>query len=148
MPGCPVSQTLNVFNGLTFSSLQYSIYRVAVKVNENLIALKDSNYGQLVPRDWYISLDLKWTRLGTDIQLKGQCHEIFDFWFFHKSVSPKPLSIYTIRAVSNCFENSRRYSQLKVHHWCCWQGWQMEKIFNHKSFIYFVWTPLESRVNL
>jgi hypothetical protein len=23
----------------------------------------------------------------------------------------------------------------------------MEKIFNHKSFNYFVWTPLESRVN-
>ncbi len=21
-------------------------------------------------------------------------------------------------------------------------GWQMEKIFNHKSFNYFVWTPL------
>jgi hypothetical protein len=20
--------------------------------------------------------------------LKGQCHEIFDFWFFHESVSP------------------------------------------------------------
>jgi hypothetical protein len=25
--------------------------------------------------------------------LKGQCHEIFDFWFFHESVCPKPLSI-------------------------------------------------------
>jgi hypothetical protein len=25
--------------------------------------------------------------------LKRQCHEIFDFWFFHESVSPKPLSI-------------------------------------------------------
>jgi hypothetical protein len=25
--------------------------------------------------------------------LKGQCHEIFCFWFFHESVSPKPLSI-------------------------------------------------------
>jgi hypothetical protein len=24
--------------------------------------------------------------------LKGQCHEIFDFRFFHESVSPKPLS--------------------------------------------------------
>ncbi len=54
---------------------------------------------------------------------------------------------YTIRAVSNFFENSRRYSQLKVHHWCRWHRWQMEKIFNHKSFNYFVWTPLGSRVN-
>jgi hypothetical protein len=25
--------------------------------------------------------------------LKGQCHEIFDFRFFHESVSPKPLSL-------------------------------------------------------
>jgi hypothetical protein len=25
--------------------------------------------------------------------LKGQCHEIFFFWFFHGSVSPKPLII-------------------------------------------------------
>jgi hypothetical protein len=25
--------------------------------------------------------------------LKGQCHEIFDFYFFHESVSPKPPSI-------------------------------------------------------
>jgi hypothetical protein len=26
-------------------------------------------------------------------RLKGQCHEIFHFWFFHESVSLKPLSI-------------------------------------------------------
>jgi hypothetical protein len=25
--------------------------------------------------------------------LKGQCHEIVDFWFFHESVFPKPLAI-------------------------------------------------------
>ncbi len=25
--------------------------------------------------------------------LKGQCHEIFNFWFFHESVSPKHVSI-------------------------------------------------------
>jgi hypothetical protein len=33
--------------------------------------------------------------------------------FFHESVSQAPE--YTVRAVSNFFENSRRYSQLKVH---------------------------------
>ncbi len=53
---------------------------------------------------------------------------------------------YTIRAVSNFFDNLRRYSQLKVHHWCRWHRWQIEKIFNHKSFNYFVWTPLGSIV--
>ena len=47
--------------------------------------------------------------------LKGQCYEIF--------------------------ENSRRYSQLKVQ---C----QMKKIFNQKSFNYFLGTPLCSRINL
>jgi hypothetical protein len=63
--------------------------------------------------------------------LKGQCHEIFDFrlstW-----ISLPQAPEYTIRAVSNFFENSRRYSQLKV---------PMEKIFNLKNFHYFVWTP-------
>jgi len=49
--------------------------------------------------------------------LKGQCHEIFDFWFFHESVTPKPLSI-PLGPFRFFFENSRRYSQLKVHHRC------------------------------
>ncbi len=48
--------------------------------------------------------------------LKGQCHEIFCFWFFSWISSPKPLRI--LKAVSNFFENSRRYSQLKVDHRC------------------------------
>ncbi len=55
---------------------------------------------------------------------------------------------YTKRAVSNFFENSRRYSQLKVHHRCRWHRWQMAKIFKLKNFNYFVWTPLGSRVNI
>jgi hypothetical protein len=53
-----------------------------------------------------------------------------------------------IRAISNFFENSRRYSQLKVHHRCQRHQWQMQKIFHQKSFNYFVWTPLGSRVYL
>jgi len=47
--------------------------------------------------------------------LKGQCHEIFCFRFFSWISFPQALE-YTIRAVSNFFENSRRYSQLKVDH--------------------------------
>jgi len=42
---------------------------------------------------------------------------------------------YTIKAISNFFENLQRFSQLKVHHRC-----QMEKIFNQKIFHYFFWT--------
>jgi hypothetical protein len=51
------------------------------------------------------------------VSLKGQCHEIFCFWFF-KSISFPPAPEYPIRTVSNFFENSRRYTQLKVDHRC------------------------------
>ncbi len=59
--------------------------------------------------------------------LKGQCRKFFDLWFFHESVSPKPLST-TI--TSSDFFNSRRYSQLKVHQ-CC--AFHLQCITNHKS---------------
>jgi hypothetical protein len=55
---------------------------------------------------------------------------------------------YPIKTVSNFFEISRRYSQLKVDHRCRWHRWQMKKIFNQKNFINFVGTPLDSRVNI
>jgi hypothetical protein len=41
---------------------------------------------------------------------------MFCFWFFSWISFPQAPD-YTIRAVSNFFENSRRYSQLQVHHW-------------------------------
>ncbi len=47
--------------------------------------------------------------------LKGQCHEIFDFRLFLRISFPQAPE-NTIRAVSNLFENSQRYSQLKLHH--------------------------------
>ncbi len=79
--------------------------------------------------------------------LKGQCHEISCFWFFSWISFPQAPD-YTIRAVSNFFKNSRRYSQFKVHHWCRWHQWQMEKIFNQKNFHYFFWTPFGSIVSI
>ncbi len=45
---------------------------------------------------------------------KGQCHEIFCFWFF-SWISFPPAPEYPNRTFSNFFENSRRYSQVKVH---------------------------------
>ncbi len=75
--------------------------------------------------------------------LKGKCHGIFDFRFSTWISFPQAPD-YSIGAVSNFFENSRRYSQLKVHHRCRWHRWQMEKIFN---LHYFFWTPLGSRVS-
>ncbi len=76
--------------------------------------------------------------------LKGQCHEIFCFWFF-SSISFPPAPEYPIWTVSNFFENSRRYSQIKVDHRCQRHRWQMKKIFNQKNFNNYVGTPLDSR---
>ncbi len=36
--------------------------------------------------------------------LKEQCHEIFDFWFFYESFSPKPLTCEYLREFSEKFE--------------------------------------------
>ncbi len=78
----------------------------------------------------------------TDFQ--GQYHEIFCFWFF-SWISFPPAPKYSIKTVSIFFENSRRYSQLKVCYRCRWHRWQMEKIFNLKNCNNFVWSPLGSR---
>ncbi len=91
-----------------------------------------------------------WSKKSRDsVPLKGQCHayEIFCFWFF-SWISFSQASDYTIRAVSKFFENSRRYSQLKVCHRYQRHRWQMEKTFKQKDFNNFVWTPLGSRVNI
>ncbi len=79
------------------------------------------------------------------MQLKGQCHEIFCFWFF-SSISFPPTPENPIWTVSNFFEISRRYSQLKVDHRCRWHRWQMKKIFNQKNLNRFIGTPLDGRV--
>ncbi len=67
--------------------------------------------------------------------------------FFHESVSPKHLSI-PLEPFRIFYENSRRYSRLKVHHRCQRHQWQMEKIFEQKNCTNFVWAPLGSRVNI
>jgi hypothetical protein len=71
--------------------------------------------------------------------LKRQCHQIFEFRFFHDSVIPKPLSI-RFRPFWIFLKNSMRYSQIKVLHWCLWHWWKMAKICNQKSFKYFFYT--------
>ncbi len=56
--------------------------------------------------------------------LKGECHKIFCFWF-SSWISFPPAPEYPIRTVSNFFENSRRYSQVKVHHRYQRHRWQI-----------------------
>jgi hypothetical protein len=59
-----------------------------------LVLLKDTwaiiRAQVIVIQKIYVGNELK---NNTFNPLKGQCHEIFDFWFFHESVSPKPLII-------------------------------------------------------
>ncbi len=61
-------------------------------------------------------------------------------------ISFPPTPECPVRTVSNFFENSRRYSQLKVDHRCRWHRWQIKKIFNQKNFNNFVGTPLDTRL--
>ncbi len=94
----------------------------------------------------YSSISVSQSHMHKMSDLKGQCHEIFCFWFFSSICFP-PAPECPSRTVSNFFENSRRYSQLKVDHQCSWHRWQMRKIFNKKNFNNFIGTPLDSRVN-
>ncbi len=55
---------------------------------------------------------------------KGQCHEIFCFWFF-PWISFPPAPEYSIKTVSNFFENSLRYMQVKVHRQYQRHRWQI-----------------------
>ncbi len=75
--------------------------------------------------------------------LKGQCHEIFCFWFYSLIRCFPPAPEYSIKNVSIFFENLRRYSQLKVCH-----GGKWKKIFNQKIFNNFIWSPLGGRGNI
>ncbi len=85
----------------------------------------------------------------TESAIKGQCHEIFNFWFFFMNQFPPSTWVYHLRRAFQIFcEISRKYSRLKVHHRCRWHQWQMEKIFKQKNLNYFICTPLGSSVNI
>ncbi len=49
------------------------------------------------------------------LPLKGQCHEIFCFRFLSWITFPQAPD-NNFKIISNFFENSRRYSQVNVHH--------------------------------
>ncbi len=68
------------------------------------------------------------------LTLKGQCHEIFYFWFFSWISFSQALE-YTSRAVSNFSENSRRYSQLKVDHRCQRHRWQTMRLISGWGYL-------------
>ena len=56
--------------------------------------------------------------------IKGTVSRDFCFWFFSR-ISFPPAPEYPIRTISNFFENSRRYSQVKVHHQYQRHRWQI-----------------------
>jgi hypothetical protein len=79
----------------------------------------------------------------TDLDFPDPEFLVMDLVFFHESVSPKPLSI-PLGPFQTCSKIAEiQYLQLKVHH-----RRQMKKIYNKKSFKYFFFTPLGSRVNI
>jgi hypothetical protein len=86
--------------------------------------------------------------IGTKV-LKGQYHEIFDFWFFHESVSPKPLS--TPLHHLGRFEFFQKFGETFAA-----QGAPpvlLTPVANGKTsiqrnFNYFVWTTLGSKVKI
>ncbi len=81
-------------------------------------------------------------------KLKGTLPWDFQIlFFFHESVSPKPLSIPL--GLFQIFSKIRGdILSSKCTTGVRWHRWQMEKIFNQKNFNYFVWTPLGRRVNI
>ncbi len=66
--------------------------------------------------------------------LKGTVSRDFLLLVFFINQFP-PAPEYPIWAVSNFFENSRRYSQIKVDHRCRWHRWQMKKSSIRKILI-------------
>ncbi len=66
---------------------------------------------------------VSWHWKGLKSVSKGQCHEIFCFWF-SSWISFPPAPEYSIKTISNFFENSRRYLQFKVHHRYQRHQWQ------------------------
>jgi hypothetical protein len=71
-----------------------------------------------------VGLILLQRRSSQNVRLKGQCHEIFCFRFF-SCITFSQAPDNNIRIISNFFENLRRYSQVKVHHWCQRHRWQI-----------------------
>ncbi len=67
----------------------------------------------------------------------------FSTFVFFSWISFPQAPEYAIRAISNFFENLRRGSRFTTGVVDTGDKWK--KIFNHKSFNYFVWTPLGSR---
>jgi hypothetical protein len=61
---------------------------------------------------------------GSFKDFKGQRHKIFCFRFFSRSSSPKPLNI-ALGSFPMFFEESLRFSQVKVHRRCQRHWWQI-----------------------
>ncbi len=88
------------------------------------------------------------------VSLKGQCHEIFCFWFFQESVSPPAQSI-SLGPFQFFCENFRRYSQVKVHHWyqqhrrqiCHWYQRHQRQSLPQVSLVLFTGGKFAASVN-
>ncbi len=89
-----------------------------------------------------------WVAGWSSCRLKGRDSATRFSTSFFSWISFPQAPEYTIRVVSNFFENSHNYSQLKVHYRCRWHRWQMKKIFKLNILIILFGHPSGSRVNI
>jgi hypothetical protein len=86
-------------------------------------------------RLWQLWLSL--LRHNKAIFLKGECHEIFDLWFFHQTIPPGPL-IHGLKPFCiwlRIREDIRLRNRQFLHQQCQWHRWcQKWSLYNPNIF--------------
>ncbi len=141
-PWCQISQAWAPLKGQSYLCILYSL--LLFKIQKSLSIIETETYVQYIihKSGEVCSVDALY------ISLKEQCYEIIDLGFFSWISFPQTPK-YPIRAVLNFFKNSRKYSQLKVHHapvsltvMANGKNLQTEKLY------IFCLDTLDSRVNI
>ncbi len=100
-----------LFFSCTVVCFRKSIILKCCLVTENLTKVRLGHLGT-ARSSRYDKVSWRWESLKS--VSKGQCHEIFCFWF-SSWISFPPALEYSMKTISNFFENWRRYLQFKVH---------------------------------
>ncbi len=118
----------------------HSVYIKYRKTHECLLFINFAGVAPWFGRGWKKRIPEKYITYmlylllpfqGIKSPIKGTVSRDFRLLVFTWISNPQ-VPEYTIRAVSFFFENSRRYSQLKVHHQRRWHRWQKEQIFEKR----------------
>ncbi len=96
--------------------------------------------------DVFLPAPFSYTQHDWGTALKGQCHEIFCFWFLSWISFPPPPSPRVFH--KDRFDFFRKFAEIFAAQGLPPVSLQMEKIFNQKNFHNFIWSPLGSRGNI